>query len=181
MPKVEVELEDLEALVFASGAIKQIEAALDSRKDDPFVKPYLNLSDVHNRLAAVMRNAKRGESGTRIGWDEPLTKEEVSYLKEKTKTLSATPVTEWSVLIDVAEIEDSHGKIVLTEFGLVQSLMAKGCLIRGTILYGVKWDDKEKSDVATDKEGFMVKLTPRGWDRFNTARTLTLTKEKATT
>lgn len=157
--KVEIELDDLKALVFSSAAIKQIEAALIQRNRDPFVKPYLGLSDAHNRAAAVMRNAERGQMNTRIPWDEPLTDKEVSFLDK----VNNYP---WH------EVDQRVNLLGMTEGGTetAVALIAKGCLQRGTLITGLKWDDQEAADLAPVKDRFVVKLTERGKEKLYEAR-----------
>lgn len=58
-----VDSDDLEAVIFGSGVIKEIESAITRRKDDPFVRPHLQrFATSHNALASALRYAKREDT-----------------------------------------------------------------------------------------------------------------------
>jgi hypothetical protein len=62
MPTVIVETDDLEALLFATSGIKDLEAALDQRRRNPLVKSGMGkLEGAHDRLSTAWRRAKREE------------------------------------------------------------------------------------------------------------------------
>ncbi|MFP5248653.1 MAG: hypothetical protein ACLGP3_02355 [Acidobacteriota bacterium] len=63
MPTVTVDAADLEALLFATSGIKDLEAALQQRKSNPLVKSGEGrLTGAHDRLSAAWRRANREES-----------------------------------------------------------------------------------------------------------------------
>jgi hypothetical protein len=62
MPTVTVDADDLEALLFSTGAIKDVEYAIAGRARDPLVKSATTkLAGAHDRAAAAWRRAKRAE------------------------------------------------------------------------------------------------------------------------
>lgn len=152
MRKVEVDLADLESLVFATAVIKTIEGALAQRQNDPFIKPHLPLTEVHNRLASAMRNATRAEAGTKTNWDEPLTEEERGLLEK---------INSYVLLGDpplVFQITPNE-RLRTAEF---DTLLAKGCIVLGTPVSGVIWSGDSKPELVKEPLKLLVKLTPRG-------------------
>ena len=62
MPTVTIDAADLEALLFSTGAIKDIEAALVARERDPLARSAIHrLTGAHDRIAAAWRRANRAE------------------------------------------------------------------------------------------------------------------------
>lgn len=60
MPSVTVDVADLEALLFATSGIKDLEAALDQRRRNPMViSAKGRLEGAHDRLSTAWRRAKR--------------------------------------------------------------------------------------------------------------------------
>lgn len=60
MPTVTVDAKDLEALLFATSGIKDLEAALDQRRSNPMVRSVQGrLAAAHDRLATEWRRANR--------------------------------------------------------------------------------------------------------------------------
>jgi hypothetical protein len=60
MITVTVDYDDLEALLFATGAIKDVENAIKGRDRDPLVRSTASrLTAAHDRVAAAWRRAKR--------------------------------------------------------------------------------------------------------------------------
>jgi hypothetical protein len=60
MPNVTVDADDLEALLFATSGIKDLEAALQQRKTNPLVKSGMGrMAIAHDRLSTAWRRAKR--------------------------------------------------------------------------------------------------------------------------
>lgn len=150
MKTVTVALEDLEALVFATGAIKNIEGALASFKQDPFVKPYLTFTDAHNRCATAMRNAKRADADTLIKFDEPLTDEEREILAH---------VNEYDAMfLSPREKAPKAGQ----QMSIYDQLAAKGCVVIAQCLTGFMWAGASAPEIKIDPKGFAVKLTDRG-------------------
>ncbi len=150
MTDVTVDLADLETLVIAAGALKTIEGALQSRRQDPFVIPHLNFTEAHNRLAAEMRNATRAKADTVVPWDEPLTPVEVALLRTAIRF----------------EDEFSQTFTVAPKYRLdhpeVDRLMCKGAIIMGQLCKGILWGGKSDIQWAPDPSGFAVATTARG-------------------
>lgn len=148
MPNVTVDLDDLEKLVFGSGALKTIEGALVQRKEDPFVKPHLDFTDAHNRLAGVMRQARRNPADTVVDFNESLTDDEKYALRQVRPGFSITPEMKMPKAGEVMSVYDR--------------LAAKGCVVMGQLLVGVLWADNPRPEVSPDPRGFAIKLTSRG-------------------
>lgn len=143
--KVEVEIEDLETVVFATAALKTIEGALQSRKEDPFVKPHLNFTPAHNNLVAAMNGARRSVTAdTATLWDGELNEKEIKLLQ----LFVASPVHE----VD-SEYRKRHTEI--------DSLASKGCLRIGQLVAGALWPGESKPDIRPI-EGYALTMTPRG-------------------
>src|SRR5690348_875382 len=83
--KVEVDLKDLETIIYASAAIKSIEAALAGRQHDPFVKPHLQYTEAHNNLVFAMNSARRKTADTVIPWEGELSDSEIRFLHDLDK------------------------------------------------------------------------------------------------
>ena len=149
MTTVTVELEDLEKLVFATGALKTIEGALDTRKRDPFVQPHLDFTNAHNRLASAMRDAQRGNAGTLIDYNAEVTHDELKLLTKVVEGL-CIPIRD-----KVGEKRDGDT--------LWESLMCKGCIEFGQLVTGVVWPGGSGVEsVKPDPRGYPVRLTARG-------------------
>ena len=157
MPDVTVDLADLETLVITTGALKTIEGVMASRRNDPFVREHLDFTAAHDRLAAAMRNAKRGDAGTLVGWDDPLNKEEINALQ-----YVAAAVTEkkTGLLLFVIAPEDKGepGR----KMSVYDQLAAKGYIEIGQFVQGVVWPAASKPDIVADPKGYAARLTARG-------------------
>lgn len=149
--KVEVELEDLETIVFATAVINTIETALQQRKQDPFVKPHLAYSLAHGNLVAAMNGARRASADTATQWDGELDKEELKFLKE-------------FITNPVIEIDGAY-RLKHQE---VDRLMAKGCIRCGQLVAGAVWPGESKADIKPIA-GFAIAITPRGRDKLEKA------------
>lgn len=149
MTTVSVDLADLEKLVFVTGAIKAIESALDQRKRDPFVIQHLDFSDAHNRLASAMRNAQRGNAGTLINYNEPLTEEELELLKK----------VEPGFWITKKQKAPLRGQ----EMSIWDRIMCKGYIEIGQVVSGAIFaGSTQVESVVADPDCFAVRLTARG-------------------
>lgn len=159
MTQVTVDLEDLEAAVFAAAAIKNIEGALTTFRRDPFTKTKVLFSDAHERLAGAMRNARRAESGTLVPWDEPLSVEERELLvrvdnyecehREKGKP--------FRVALDDKLPEQGQS------MALLDCLAAKGCLVLGQFVVGILWAGTSDPELRLlPQDGYAVQITDRG-------------------
>jgi hypothetical protein len=146
MPSVTVDLEDLETLVFTTAALKVIEGALAARKTDPFVRPHLNFTAAHDRLASAMRNARRAGSGTAVDWDGPLTAAETLMLRS----------------IEDMQQFNSPARLQHPEIDL---LAAKGCVVIGQQVNGVIWPGATAPELEK-LAWFAVKITDRGREKL---------------
>ena len=149
--KVEVEFEDLETIVYATAAIKQIETALTARKQDPFVRPHLNFTSAHNNLVAAMNSATRAQADTAIAWDGELTSNEIKFLEE-------------FVAVPVFEIDGAYRK----KNKEVDTLAAKGCVRIGQLVSGAVWPGELKADIKPIA-GYAIAITDRGKDKLSKA------------
>ena len=152
MPSVTVDLADLETLVFTTGAMKTIEGALQARRNDPFVREHLEFTDAHDRLATVMRNAKRADAGTLIPWDGELDDEEVKLLRV---------VDGGGFWIDQKQKAPKDGAAM----SVADQLACKGCVVIGHFVTGVVWA-AGKPELTIDPKGFPVKITQRGREKL---------------
>lgn len=155
MIKVEVDIADLETLVFATAAIKAIESALQLRLNDPFVKPHLDFTEAHNRLTGAMNQARRATLQTAINWDEPLTSKELDFLYDLSKRKEGLRVG----ISGSARIEESA----------IDSLAAKGCIRIGQEIIGAIWAGETRPDIKP-LPSFSVMLTARGRQKFENSR-----------
>ena len=156
MTEVTVDLADLETLVFTTGALKTIEGALQTRKQDPFVAQHLNFTEAHDRLAAAMRNATRGTTDTVVKWDEPLEAYERAFL------------------MDIVAKEDKGLKFAITitpDYRLdhpeIDRLMCKGAIVIGQLCKGILWGGKNEIEWSPDPSGFAVMSTARGRNKLS--------------
>ena len=149
--KVEVDLGDLETIVFATAAIKSIENALQARKQDPFVKPHLAYAEAHDRLVGAMNGARRATADTKTAWDGDLTIQEVRILKKL-----------WDVPLSVigAEYRQKHPEI--------DKLLAKGCIRMGQCVEGALWAGETRADIRPTSL-FAIAITQRGKEKFEQA------------
>lgn len=147
--RVEVELEDLETIVFATAALKTIEAALRSRREDPFVKPHLEFGTAHNNLVAAMNGARRSAAAdTATLWDGTLSKKELELLEQFIKS-------------PVLQIDGTFR----TEHDEVDSLVSKGCLRMGQLVQGAVWPGESRPDIQA-VPGFALTITQRGKEKL---------------
>jgi hypothetical protein len=147
--KVEVEIEDLETIVFATAVIKTVEGALQSRKQDPFVRPHLEYTKAHDALVLAMNSARRSESSgmTATAWDGDLTDNEIRLLQN---------FEDIPVLVIAPEFRKKHP---------VDSLTAKGCLRIGQCVEGAVWPGESKADIRP-LPSFAIAITPRGREKL---------------
>jgi hypothetical protein len=156
MATVTVDLDDLEALIFHTGTLKTIEGALMSRRNDPFVRPHLDITPSHNRLAAEVRNAKRAESGTATKWDEPATREEQNLLRcfeDKNGRLASV------IHINAVRRNPAAGEDYTPA---IDTLASKGMIVIGQVLTGVLWAGDDRPEFKIDPSAWALKITPRG-------------------
>ena len=139
---ITVDSDDLEALLFATGSIKAIEAALQQRSRDPLVKraePVL--TEAHNRLAKEWRNATREEPS--FAELKPLTDEDFRLLD-----------------VGVAHPLDRLGYPVSAPMPMFDRLRAHGMVVLSPDLAGRAWGG---GDIGWVDSGRMtVRMTERG-------------------
>src|SRR6185503_9432351 len=148
MATVEVDEKDLETLIFATAAIKQIEQALAQRNHDPFVRLHLDYSAAHDRLVAAWRSAQRAKAGTAVDWDGDLTEVEASFLIAIKKAEFCYEVTGDFRLKNKA----------------IDDLASKGCVQIGQRTTGVVWSGEARPDLRP-LPNFGVRITQRGIDK----------------
>lgn len=155
MTAVTVELEDLEKIVFATAAIKTIESTLNARKNDPFVRPHLDFTEAHDRLATAMRNATRAAAGTAVSFDVPLTRTEARTLRSMVDALSARGDGIQLPWYRISGPDKADGEF--------ESLAAKGCIRIGQFVTGIVWSGAPAADIKADPErGYGAEITARG-------------------
>ena len=152
MPSVSVDLDDLEKLVLTSGVMKTIEGLLVARKNDPFVRPHLEFSEAHDRLATAMRNARRVDAGTLVPWDGELDDEEVEWLRVAEKA---------GFWISRKDKEPKAGE----NMSIMDKLAAKGCVIIGHFVTGVSFAGSTP-ELTVDPKGFPIRITDRGREKL---------------
>lgn len=146
MPTIEVELDDLEALIYASAAIKNIEGALASYRRDPFVNSMGGkFLPAQKRLEDAVRNAKRGIAhDTAVKFNEPLRSDEATRLKELYCSLMPSGVGP------------------LRDDAAAGSLAAKGMIEIGTKVSGAVWPGQDVPALQKDPTALIARLTDRG-------------------
>jgi hypothetical protein len=164
MTMVNVDLEDLKSLVFASSAIKTIESTLAAHKRDPFVQAAMPLTEVNDRLASAMRNAERASSGTAVSWDAPLTKEEINALGYVEKAASAKKA---GLGVFVISPEDK-GELARV-MSVYDQLAAKGMIEMGQFVQGIVWAGAPAAQLVANEKGYAARLTARGREKLAAA------------
>jgi len=168
--KVEVDIKDLETLVFATAAIKKIETALSTRKHDPFVKPYLEFNEAHNNLTTALTHAKRSQNSANYAtpWDGELSIKEIKYLQD---------VACYTTYKTVSGEERNPASQGYND--VVDSLMAKGCIKMGQLVSGIVWSGEDQPFLEK-MPSFGVAITPRGREKLAKAikdKVISLSKE----
>ena len=108
--QVTVDSDDLEKLLYATGAIKQIEHALLNRKSDPFYQSAVNgIASAHERLNKAWNNARRDCNSTAVNIS--------TYELQELKNISTIGATH--------KMDDA----------LVKSLRTKGLIEMGNTFY----------------------------------------------
>ena len=156
MTDITVNLEDLETLIFAAGSVKAIEAAMDTRKRDPFVPPQNKITESISRLAGEARSARRSKETYATAWDDPLTAEEEKCLHDVCKNYDPTADRERRMIV------------VGTTFrqGLIHNLANKGMVAVGTAAFAVIWPGADQPEFWPDPFKFYVRPTPRGLSKW---------------
>ena len=159
MTKVTVDYDDLETIVFATAAIKAIEGALAARKSDPFVRPHLDFTAAHDRLASAMRNAKRSESNdTVIKFSDPLSDDEMDMLK-----IIGSICDDYSYMtLEGKDRAPKHGQVM----SVYDQLAAKGCVEIGQLLSGIIWAGAAVPEPSKGPT-YAVRLTARGREKLS--------------
>ena len=128
------------------------------RQRDPFVRPHLQFTAAHDRLAAELRNAKRAAAGTAVPWDGDLTAREQVFL---------------SHLVD-QELHGNNYKITpqtrMNPPSEIDSLVAKGMIAIGTIAEGVLWTGEANIKWTPRTDVFDVKSTERGRNKLKESK-----------
>lgn len=160
MTQVSVDIEDLERIVFATGAIKSVENALSAYKRDPFIAPHLNYAEAHDRLSEAMRHARRAEANdTLVKFDEPLTSEEASALRYVASACDARkPGLDVFVISPADKASDT--------MSVYDRLAAKGAIQVGQFIEGVVWAGAAGPDLIASEKGYAARLTARGKEKL---------------
>jgi hypothetical protein len=159
---VTVDLADLERIIFAAAAIKQIDQLLNARKNDPFIRPHLEFRDAALRLESAMNDAKRSarpREDTLIDYNAPLTEAEVNVMRSLIRDSKTWTYEGFSVIHskDRPPGENERGE----QMGVYDRLAAKGCVVIGQCVSGVVWAGEDRPALRAEPE-FAVKTTPRG-------------------
>lgn len=151
--KVEIEIEVLETLIYATAVIKQIESALIARKQDPFIQPHLHYTAAVNAATEAMNHARRSAAETKTGWDEPLTEKEVLFIEKELE----------------GSLVESFSGVQRQKHKEIDTLAEKGCVLIGQRADAVVWPGATQADLAT-LNAYAVKLTTRGYEKYEAAK-----------
>lgn len=148
--KVEVELEDLETIIFSSAVIKSIEGALAARHKDPFTKPHLVCTTALNNLTNVMNAARRATADTATAWDGELTNKEI-------KLLASIEHDEYPSVECSAAFRQKNAE--------VDSLASKGCIRIGQKVEGHIWAGDTRPELVP-MPSYTMAITERGREKL---------------
>jgi hypothetical protein len=163
MPTVEVDLDDLEALIYASAAIKNIESAIVTYKRDPFVQQMQGkFLPAQKRLETLVRNAKRSAArrDTVVHFDAPLTEAMAKFL----------------VRLYAQRDQYGYSSIEFSYKLQVDDLAVRGMIEPGQYVYGGQWTGDDYPIVRIDPAYLMVRFTVRGEEEATRLLALTRTK-----
>lgn len=156
---VTVDSDDLEMLLFATGAIKAMEAALVAAKRDPLAeraKP--RIAAAHDALNAAMLRARRKEQFPQRFRDAtPL---EIAELKDFADIIASRADAQY-LGMSIGALDTSHGRMTrLAELGFVELGAARSSTIWGG------------GDITTKDDPLIrrVRLTQRGKDAVEAAK-----------
>ena len=170
MTNITVNLEDLETLIFAAGSVKAIEAAMDTRKRDPFVPPQNKITESINRLASEARSARRSKETYATAWDGPLTAEEEKWLDDVCKNYDPADRERRMIVVTADEL---YGRAGTFRHGPIHNLVNKGMVAIGTAAFAVIWSGADQPEFWPDPFRFYVMPTPRGlgkWQELKSAQ-----------
>ena len=165
MPTVEVDLDDLEALIFVSAAIKNIEGALMSFRRDPFVQSAQGkFIPAQKRLEVACRNAKRSAApkdgpyykNTMVHFDEPMLTENKKLLVSLYASRNQHGLVR--VQTHASSLEAKHGPVKLA----LDSLSVRGMIEVGNYVDGGLWLGDDFPIIGVNHEFYMVRFTARG-------------------
>lgn len=158
---VTVDSDDLEKVVMATGVIKQIDHLIRQQKEDPFVpKDQTSIAQAHERLAAEMRRAKRGDIRPR--YNEPLNKHEYWALA----ALMNSPLNEEcnlkseEALLGYEEFAKSMRGIdgsISHQHPAIQSLVLKSMVEIGSVFEVIFWGNSQ-TNTQTDLRRFSYRV-----------------------
>lgn len=170
MTDITVSLDDLETLVMAVGGIKTIEAALDTRKHDPFIPPHNKITEAAGRLAAEVRSARRSKETYLTPWNGELEDDERAWLEAVCQDYDPDDRAKWIYWIEASEYRSKNGVV---SQGPLDKLVAKGMLLIGNPVKGVIWPGADQPEFTPDPRGYFLMPTPRGlrkWQELKAPR-----------
>lgn len=151
---VTVDSDDLKVVVMATGVVKEFEKIIEQHKHDPFVsKDEHSITSAHNRLAAEMVRAERGENHPT--YNEPISVAAMNLLTDINRTINDRQRGRYSV--DPAWMRPIGGTAP-TGFS---ELRQKGMIEIGSVFEYVLWQSDPKQ-TRIDKAEFRARLTDRG-------------------
>lgn len=162
MTQITVDLDDLEALIFSTGAIKVIETAVDQSKKDPFrLQHKSRLTGAHDRLATAARNIRRGQEPA-YNYNKPLTTAEANYLAQICAAYDPSDAQKRFIRITANERLDKppEGRPEINQ------LAAKGMIEIGAPVTGVVWSGAEHAEVTPDPTGYLLRPTKQGLQQW---------------
>ena len=164
MTDITVNLEDLETLIFAAGVVRSIEAAMDTRKRDPFVPSRYKIAEATNRLASEARSARRYKETYATAWDGPLTAEEEKWLDDACKNYDPADREGRMIVVEANELYGGGG--MTFRQGPIHDLANKGMVAIGTAAFAVIWLGADQPEFWPDPFKFYVRPTPRGLSKW---------------
>lgn len=138
---VTIDSDDLEKLIFLTGAVKKIEQLMYNRQDDPFLcKDQTVIAEAHDRIAAEYRRATRTMPAD---FNDPISEKAFTLLK--------------SLDGDFKQIDHQTMKIPL-----YQELFKKLHIEYGNGYEVIYWSNTQQQQNLNDIAKLMVRVTPRG-------------------
>ena len=152
---VEVSIETLERLLYASSSLAKIEGLLAGARQDPFMPENGAIGQAFADADRLIRHAKRAAENY-AGWNDPLTQDEIATLLTLAKSESDSGT--WTVGAD-----DYTGRNLKPgQANTIQGLARRGMIEAGVPCKGVKWGNSNVIPWVADPFHFVIRITPRG-------------------